>query len=190
MEWISSMGDRYLIGGLLGLESAGLYIATYSLVLNLFSLIQGTVELLMRPYYFEAIANEVQGEVRKVFGRWIVLLASISVLVIVAVTILSGTIVTLFLAEDYREAALLMPYFAIGHALWAISLTVEKVFHARQNTKLCLVVRAAGAFLSVVVAAPMIYCFGLIGAAWAVPIYYGIQLVVCLVLASRSSGPP
>jgi O-antigen/teichoic acid export membrane protein len=185
MDWVSSLSDRYLIGGLLGLESTGIYIAVYGLTANLFSLIQGTVEQLMRPYYFEAIAGGVQREARIVFARWIVLLASTSVLVIIAITLLRETIVALCLAEQYREAARLIPFLAIGHALWAISLTIEKVFHARQSTKWCLVVRTAGAFLSVAVAAPLIISFGMIGAAWAVPLYYGAQLALCIVLARR-----
>ena len=191
MEWISSLSDRYLIWGLLGLDSAGSYIAGYGPVALLFSLMYQTIELLIRPYYFEAVASGDRAQARSVLVRWIILLASSSTIVIIGITLLSETIVSLLLAERYRDAAHLLPYFAIGYASWSISLLVEKIFHAQQRTEWCLVVRAAGAVLSVAVAAPMIYFFGILGAAQAVPIYYGGQLVLCAVLASRfreSSG--
>jgi O-antigen/teichoic acid export membrane protein len=185
MDWTSALGDRYLIGGLLGLESAGIYVAAYSLVALLFALIQGTVEQWMRPYYFEAVTSGDFRQSRKVFARWLVLLTSISLVVVVAVTLLRGTIMSLLLAEPYREAARLLPYLAVGHALWATSQTVEKVFHAQQRTKWCLVVRAAGAILSVAFAVPMILFHGMDGAAWAVPLYYGGQLSICVAVATR-----
>jgi O-antigen/teichoic acid export membrane protein len=185
MDWTSSLSDRYLIGGLLGLESAGIYITSYGLVAILFALIQGTIDQLMRPYYFDAIAAGVSRQARLVFVRWILLLTGTSVVVIIAITLLKGTIVALLLADRYREATRLLPYFAVGQALWAMSLTVERVFHARQKTQWCLVVRTTGAFLSVAVAVPMILMYGTIGAAWSVPIYYGVQLIVCVALAAR-----
>ena len=54
LEWISYVGDRYLIGGLIGLGSAGTYIAAYGLVSQPFFMSQGLLELLFRPIYFEA----------------------------------------------------------------------------------------------------------------------------------------
>jgi O-antigen/teichoic acid export membrane protein len=118
------------------------------------------------------------------------LLLATSLIGVLAVTLLRNLVVSLLLAERYRESARLIPYFAAGLSLWGLSLTFEKVFHARQRTKSCLIVRTAGALLSVAVGAPMIYRFGTMGAAWSVPLYYGGQLLICLLLVVRGRQAP
>ncbi len=43
--WMNGLGDRYLIGGMLGLEEAGVYAAVYGLMSRPFLMASGAVEL-------------------------------------------------------------------------------------------------------------------------------------------------
>jgi O-antigen/teichoic acid export membrane protein len=62
------------------------------------------------------------------------------------------------------------------------------VCFAHDATKSVLLSEATGAVLSGVVGFPMIYFYGLEGAAMAVPVYFGMQLLLSAYLARRASG--
>ena len=181
-DWISGLSDRYMVGGIVGLEAAGIYIAAYGLMNQPFTITQTTLELLFRSHYFDAVsASDVRGA-RKVFANWIFVQCAVCVIGVIAVVVLSKTIATICLGAQYQSASRIMPWIAAGTALMAIYTTLEKIFHARQNTTWCLTLRAFGAVLSVAVGLPLILWLGVLGAALAIPIYYGLQVVACIIL--------
>jgi O-antigen/teichoic acid export membrane protein len=186
MDWVSSLSDRYFVGGLVGLDAAGIYIAAYGLMNQPFMVTQTTLELLFRTRYFDAVAaNDRQGA-RTIFASWMALQTAICVLGVAAVAGLSGPIASICLGAQYQGASRIMPWIAAGSALLALYSTLEKVFHARQRTGWCLTLRASGAVLSVVVGLPLILLFGIDGAALAVPIYFGLQVVACIAVINAT----
>jgi len=185
LQWTSVLSDRYVIGGLLGLEAAGIYIAAYGLVNQPFAMIDGVLELLLRPAYFETVASGDRRRMRNIFRAWVAIIVMTCVTGVVVVTLLSDRIVAILLAERYRDAARFLPPIAAGNAMFAISAVFEKVAHAASRTGLVLIGRSVGAAMSLAVGIPMIFCFGVAGAAWAVPIYYGCQLLFACLVARR-----
>jgi Na+-driven multidrug efflux pump len=69
--------------------------------------------------------------------------------------------------------------------LLGMAQVLERVCYAHHDTRGVLWVEAAGAVLSVAVAAPLIYFYGIEGAAWAVPLYFGGQLLAAADRAHR-----
>jgi O-antigen/teichoic acid export membrane protein len=187
MDWVSSLSDRYFVGGLVGLDAAGIYIAAYGLMNQPFAITQTTLELLLRTRYFDAVAADDRQGARRIFASWMALQTAICVLGVAAVSSLSGLIASICLGAQYQGASRIMPWIAAGSALLALYSTLEKVFHARQRTGWCLALRAAGAVLSVVVGLPLILVFGIDGAAWAVPVYFGLQVVACIAVIYSTS---
>jgi O-antigen/teichoic acid export membrane protein len=183
LDWISQLSDRYLIGGLIGPAEAGIYIAAYGLMNQPFALAQLTMELVLRPHYFEAVASGDDRRAGVILRAWVASLAAVFAVGVVAIWFLSDPVAALCLGPRYRGAARLMPFIAAGSAMYFLSLTVEKVFYARQQTGRCLSIRVTGAVLSLAVGVPMILASGTLGAARAVPIYYGAQLAICLGVA-------
>ena len=188
LDWTSLLGDRYLIGGVYGLKAAGVYAAVYGLTLQPFAVVQQVIESWMRPVYFEAVAEGDGPRARRTFSVWLGSTASACGLGVVAVTVLRGPLSTLLLAERYRAGADLLPWLAAGNAMFALGIVYEKVAHASRRTDLVLAGRVVGAACSVAVGAPMILAFGVRGAAWAVPVYYGLQLLFCRNYARRLGG--
>ena len=185
LEWTTSLSPRYVIGGLIGLDSAGIYIAAYGLVSQPFLISSAVLEMLARPVYFEALASGNHALARKVFRKWLLACSAVCVLGVVAITILRVPVINLLLAKEYRSATSLLPWIAAGNAMFAVAMVYEKVFHAVHRTELVLVSRTIGAVLSLAVGIPMILAFGLIGAASSVPICFGVQLIVAMWLANR-----
>ena len=116
---------------------------------------------------------------------WFVLTALVCALGLLAVMALKSVIVSLFLANSYRTAAGLLFPIALGNAFFALSHVTERFLHGKDRTDLCLVSRTIGAGMSLFAGVPMIYFYGLQGAAWAVPLYYGCQLASAMFIVRR-----
>jgi O-antigen/teichoic acid export membrane protein len=98
---------------------------------------------------------------------------------------LRNQIGSLLLAEHYRGAIKLMPWIALGYCLLVISYVFEKACYAYKRTKAVLYIQISGAIASICIAIPLVYYWGLQGAAVAVPLYFGIQLLVSIHMARR-----
>jgi O-antigen/teichoic acid export membrane protein len=134
MDWISGLSGRYFVGGLVGLEAAGIYAATYGLMNQPFMIAQQSLELIMRSRYFDAVAAGDALGARKIFTFWTTLQIAICSLGVGLATLFSKFIAALCLGAEYQSASRLMPYIAAGCSLLAIYGAVEKIFHARQQT--------------------------------------------------------
>jgi O-antigen/teichoic acid export membrane protein len=187
VEWVSSLSDRYLIGGMIGLDAAGIYAASYGLISQPFLMGGIVLENYYRPHYYDALADNEPASAQRIFTTWYGLTAAMCVLGLIAVIVLKSLIVTLFLAESYRSAASLLFPIALGNAFFALSQVSERFLHGQERTGLCVVSRTIGAVISVVAGVPMIYLYGIEGAAWAVPIYYGCQLASAMLIVHRTA---
>jgi O-antigen/teichoic acid export membrane protein len=185
VEWVSSMSDRYVISGLIGLDAAGIYAASYGLMSQPFLMAGTVVENYYRPHYYDALADNESSSARRILAKWFLLTAVVCVLGLIAVIAFRSLIVSLFLAESYRTATALLFPIALGNALFALSQVSERFLQGQERTDLCLVSRMIGAGMSLAAGIPMIYFYGLPGAAWAVPLYYGCQLASAMLIIRR-----
>jgi O-antigen/teichoic acid export membrane protein len=185
ISWMSSLSDRYLIGGMAGLEQVGIYVAIYGLVSQPFLMTQLVIEQTVRPVYFEAIACGNSAREQKAFLSLLAATGLACVCGVAIITLFRGEIAGLLLAKKYRSGAGLIPWVALGYAFLSISYVFEKICYAYKRTKDVLVIEAAGAAACLCLEIPAIYYFGIYGAAVSVPVYFGIQLVVSIIMASR-----
>lgn len=176
--WVSGQADRYIVGGLAGLELAGIYAAIYGLASRPFLMLASGVELALRQvYYTQVSAGNRAGELR-MFWLWLATVAGAALLLLLAIALLHQQIAALLLAAEYRAHSVLMIWIAAGYVLAACSQVVERICYALHDTRGVLLIEVGGALFSVVVTVPMVLAFGMEGAAWVVPMYFGLQLVL------------
>lgn len=188
LSWISGMGDRYLIGGLLGLEEVGLYAAAYGLASRPFLMLQGIVELTLRPVLQNAIADRDQDRIARAKRAFILVTTALASGGVLAFALLSDWAATLLLAEPFRQAAALMPWIALGYGLYSVSNVFARFCYAFDDTRGALILTATGAVLGLLVMAPAVWIFGLAGAAGAVSVSFATQLAISVVLAKRAEA--
>ena len=82
-----------------------------------------------------------------------------------------------------------MPWIAAGYGLLALYHISVRVCLAHDAPRAVTLTEAVGAILAVAIGFILIRSYGVFGAAVAVPIYCGIQLVVSVGLAVRSVRP-
>jgi O-antigen/teichoic acid export membrane protein len=190
VAWISSLSDRYIISGMLGVGQVGLYAAVYGLISMPFLMAGDIIGQTLRPPFYQAVSagNITLG--KKLLRTQL----SITVLVcsagVVAVFFLRNLIATLLLAEEYRSAVSLMPWIASGISFQIIAQIFEGVLIAYKRTGFLLMVHSSGAIVCVLSVYIFIHRFNLIGAAMACPVYYLTMLMTGIVIARIASKEP
>ncbi len=184
--WLSGMGDRYVIGGMLGLEQAGLYAAAYGLASRPFLALFGVIETTIRPILQNAIAHQDMAAVFVVKRRFIVVTICCATLGVLGFVALTPVMVSLFLADEYHVAGELIPYIALGYALYMMSCVFARFCYAFDDTKSVLLLTIAGAAVGLATMVPAIYFFGLIGAALAVPARFIVESAISYFASRRA----
>lgn len=188
LGWVSGLADRYIVGGMLGLGSAGVYAAACGLVSRPMLMIGAVTDATLRQRLYSAAAQHETGVVRWTLIIWLIANVAASGLVALIVTMFSGAIMDLLLAADYRrDAATLVPWVAAGYVLVLLDQVIGRLLYARGRTSAVVGVQAASAALAVLVASVAVWWNGLLGAAMAIPVYFGVQLTLSIVVAIRTT---
>ena len=186
--WSSSLADRYIIGGMLGIEQAGLYVAVYGIASRPAISLCGGIETTLRPLYFHAVSNNDTAAIRHTFIAWFGMVATIAAAIFLLFLLFSDVIAYWCLGERYRGGSALMPWIAAGYSLSAMSQVFSGIAYARYHTHHVLLAQLTGAIASVVLGIVGVYLFGIQGAAAAVTAALGLQLLAAAVLARKRAA--
>lgn len=185
--WISGMGDRYVIGGLLDLGQAGLYAAAYGLASRPFLMMSSMIELTMRPILQNAIAARDTILITRMKRMFLMTTAAGAATGVAAFALLSGLVADVLLAAQYHSAATeLMPWIALGYAFYVVAIVFSRFCYAFDDTRAVLIQTVVGSAIGIAVLFPTIHYAGLWGAAAAVPIRFLVELVLVAMLARRA----
>lgn len=185
--WVSGIADRYVIASLVGMTHVGVYSAIYGLTAKPMLMISNIIETVIRPLYYDAVAENNKSSEYKFITVWIMFTTLLSISVLITVLHWHKEIVYLLLAEEYRDSSFLMPWIASGYVLLALSHIFTRTCYAKHKTQGVLSIELMGAITSVVISVPFIYFWGIYGAAIAVPVYMGFQFIYSLYEAFRPS---
>jgi len=187
VSWVSSQLDRYIIGGTLGLAQVGIYAAIYGAISRPVLMLATAIELTMRPAYYEACAADDERAKEKIRRTWLVLLILTGACATALVCAVHEWLSTLLVAEPYRQISYLMPAIALGYSILVVAQFYERLCYAHDDTSAVLMINAVGAVASVAMVIPAIRILGLDGAAYVVPLYFSVQLIVAVLLANRAA---
>jgi O-antigen/teichoic acid export membrane protein len=186
ITWASSLGDRYIIGGVLGVADAGIYAAVYGLSSSPFMIVNGMAEQGLRPIYQAAVTRGDSLRARKILRIWLACVGGICTLGVLLFAWGHEIIAGLFVGKPYRGAAALMPWIAAGYAIRATSYVFERVCYAFGQTRRVLSIQLFAVAATLVLTPAGVIFWGLKGAAMAVPAYFSVQLAAAVFLARRT----
>jgi O-antigen/teichoic acid export membrane protein len=178
--WICSLSDRYIIVWFHGVRDVGIYSAAYGLAGRPIAMLSTTLTSVFRPPYFNAFAAERFDDARHAFRSWVLTTIIAGAFVVVVYVFGAGLIVRIALNIRYRSVAPLLWYIVSGYVLMALSQVLNTASMAYKRTSASTISETSGALASFAFGIPLIAAFGIKGAAWAVPLYYGVQ---CLIAA-------
>ena len=185
VAWIGSLGDRYIIGSLLGMDDVGIFSACYGLIGVPFLMIGAIIGQTLRPAYFQMLSTKNKIAEKRIFNTRLITTTLICAFGIVAICLLKNLIASLLLAKEYRNATLLMPWIAVGISFQVIGQIFEDVLLAYKRTGTLFLIHSIGAAICIASVYLLIKQFGLIGAAAACPVYYLSMLLISMFVAKN-----
>lgn len=180
LGWISGMADRYIIGTLLTPADVGLYVAIYGLASRPMLMMGTIVETTFRPVYQQALVNGDRLVAIKYLYKWGGILLVGSCIAMFISMNWHQFLANILLGPQYRGASFLFPWIVAGYAFLAFSDIPLRACYANGATMSILTVLVTDSVLAVVLGYILVYHYGLIGAAIAVPIYYGIRFSLAI----------
>ncbi|WP_415879997.1 lipopolysaccharide biosynthesis protein [Methylomonas sp. TEB] len=181
--WINGLGDRYVIGYLLTAADVGLYAATYMIVNEAFNRSAMVLLRTFQPAYFQAFSAQQLQKAFSILWVWITSVAALGALGLLLLLLTKDWVASVVLAKSYHAAVDLMPAMALGCALHALGTALAQPLLAHKHTKTLLKGRLCGAVAAAIIIPVLVSQYGLPGAAWANPVYFGIEAVVLAILA-------
>jgi O-antigen/teichoic acid export membrane protein len=178
VNWISSLSDRYLIGGTRGLADAGIYAAAYALAARPVIMLTTTLALVLRPRYYEAVSSRDPKAAAAILRLWARTCFALGMATTAAVFVSRDLIVSLLLSQRYRAAAPLLLPITLGYVFNAMAGVHAAACLALGRPSFATFIEVAAAIASLLFEIPMIRWKGAVGAAWAVPMYCGVQFVI------------
>jgi O-antigen/teichoic acid export membrane protein len=186
IAWMSSLGDRYIIGGLLGVADAGIYAAVYGLSSSPFLIVSATAEQALRPIYQTAVTRGDSARSLRIHRIWLAVVVGVCSGGVVLFVAAHDLIASLFVGKAYRGAASLMPWIATGYAIRGVSYVFERVCYAFGQTRRVLAIQLCAVTAALALTPAGVILFGLRGAAMAVPAYFSVQLAMAFFFARRT----
>ena len=185
LGWLNGVADRYLIAALLGLEQAGIYAAIYGLISRPFLMLGGAIELTFRPPYYQLTSHGNSIAAARLLCNWLAVLTGLVTATFLGIWIFDARLITILLSHRYQSGISLVPWISGGYALIVISDVFTKACYARGDTGRIMIVQIVGGILGVLLPLLGILWAGLIGAAVAVPAYFGCVLLMTVFVARR-----
>ncbi|MGZ5013137.1 MAG: lipopolysaccharide biosynthesis protein [Methylobacter sp.] len=188
--WVNGLGDRYVIGYLMTAAEVGLYAATYTIINEAFNRSAMILLRTFQPVYFQAYSENRASEGFRILWIWIGCVIALGIIGVSLLLVTKDWVAAMVLAKSYHSAVELMPAIAVGCALHALGTVVAQPLLANKRTRVMLLGRICGAVAAAISIPLMVKNYGLLGAAMANPIYFGVEALVLAMLAKpwRSVG--
>lgn len=183
--WVSGMGDRYIIAGMMSAADVGIYVAAYGLASRPITMLAGIIETTIRPAYHYAVINNNKDEQHGLLWRWVGILALGSLAVFSVAYFAHNWIAYFLLGEDFRSGSYFIPWLVLGHILMAFSQLLIRIQYARENTKAVAIIEISAALVAITSSYFLIQFRGLEGAVFAVIIGYAAQLVIAFFIFNK-----
>ncbi|MCK0769386.1 oligosaccharide flippase family protein [Chromohalobacter canadensis] len=187
LGFVVSSSDRFLLAALLNNEAVGIYTAGYDLVAHVIDLLLMTVNLAGYPLVVRALEQRGREAAREQLDRNGGLLLLIGIPVTLGFIVLAPQIVALMLGGAFHEGATqLVPWVALGVFMSCIrAFHFDLAFQLSEKTLYQVWINGGAALINVVLNLLLIPAFGLMGAAYATVIAYGVALALSVLLGRR-----
>jgi O-antigen/teichoic acid export membrane protein len=184
--WLATFADRWLLGLFVGTDQAGLYAASYDLLMNLLGVPMMVMALAGYPLtigaYSERGVPAAQTQLRQL-GSFIILILLPEA---VGIVMTGPLLVNIFLGPEFRPLTLALLPFLIGATfLKALMLYINYGYVLASRTDITLLSMASAAVVDIVLNLILIPGYGAWGAAIAALIAFGAGFAIAAMKMRR-----
>jgi len=171
---------------------AGQYAAGYDLATLPIGVLMMIINLAAYPLVLRALEEHGPAAARRQLSRCLTALLGIGLPAAVGLALLARPIAEVLLGAPFRESgAVLIPWVALAALLRDVkAYYLDVAFHVGRNTLGQMWITVVAAIVNVVLNLWWIPLFGIVGAAWATVVAYGIAFALSAGLGRRSFALP
>ena len=180
-QQVIGSSDRYILGRFVSLHELGLYSTGSSFGQGL-KLFLSSFEQAWAPFYFGVMERPDAKETLAQVTTYAVLVLS---LLVAGLAACSRDLVTAAMPPTFHPAARVVPWIGLGVALQGLYLLTSIGLNITKHTEYYPVATGIAAVTSVVTNLVLVPTFGIIGAAWANVLAYGVLALVSWRFSNR-----
>jgi O-antigen/teichoic acid export membrane protein len=192
LAWVLVSSDRFLLGWLLDIRSAGQYAVSYDLAQYSIAMLLMIVNLSAYPLVLHAF--EVGGEqaARNQLQRNGALIFALAFSAVGGIAVSAPLLSELLLGAEYQSTAVrLLPWVALGAALAGIkAYHFDVAFHLGRDTGRLFWISVSAALVNLVFNLVWIPQYGMLGAAYATVLAYLVSLLASAWIGRRVFALP
>jgi O-antigen/teichoic acid export membrane protein len=184
LNWVMSLGDRYLLGGIMGASAVGTYAAAYALGSQPLIAANQLVHTTLRPVLYDAVAEDDRAKERRTLRVWLALTVGIAALGTTACAVLAPALTRGLLGPRFGDAAHLVPWIALAYGFQVVQQTFEIMMYAHGMTRRLMALQALAAAAATIFYLLLIPKYGALGAAWGTLATFVLTCATAAVMAS------
>lgn len=185
-----AFGDRYVIEQLLGVESVGVYSASYNLCQYIKDSTMVALSLAVTPMYMRVWEQEGRAATEQFLGRFARSYLAFSFLVAALVTVNAADLVTILASERYVEGTIIVPWVIGGMALDSYVAVAAAGLFLKKRTGAIFIYVAVAAAVNIALNYLLVPRFGISGAAIATLLSYAVLLAIALFVGRSELSIP
>lgn len=176
LAFLVGSSDRFMLGWFMGADAPGLYAPGYDLTQFSLLMLMMVVNLAAYPMVVRALEHEGIEQARQQLKHVLLLTVAVALPVAMGLAVCSENISNVMLGETYRESAsALIPIIALSSFIFGIKIFyLDLGFQLSNKTYIEPWVMLGAAIVNVLLNFWWIPVFGLVGAAFATVISYGV----------------
>lgn len=171
------LSDRVFIERFLTTTDLGIYSLSYSIA-SVVLIFTSAFKKAYDPYFYKIANTIIINEAKMILKKTNTLYYLITLLLCLAISIVSKEVLTLFFNENYADAHKVVPLICIAYAVSKISGLINLSFYQNKNTKLMMYISVVCAVINIALNFLLIPIYGYYGAAYATVITYLFMLLI------------
>lgn len=192
LVWVVASSDRLLVGWLLDVDAAGLYAVGYDLAQHSLGVVFTVVSLAAYPLAVRALEREGAAAAREQLEKSAGLLLGVGAPAAAGLALLAPGLAEILVGAEFRTAAArVIPWIALAAALAGIkAFHFDLAFQLGRRTMMQVWVSLAAAIVNLGLNLLWIPRYGVLGAAYATVVAYGVALAGSVVLGRSAFRIP
>jgi O-antigen/teichoic acid export membrane protein len=182
--WIIHISDRYMVSYFLGVTSAGIYSAAYTMG-NYASFLLIPIGIVIYPNIFKSYDEGKIEETKRYFKYTIKYLMMITIPAAFGISILAKSLLRILTTSAFVSGSIIVPVVAAAAVVYCFYQISIYVIHAVNKTRLTVRLLLMSVLINVVLNLILIPIMGIMGAAVATLIAYAALGIVSIVITQK-----
>jgi O-antigen/teichoic acid export membrane protein len=184
VRWITESSDRFLVTYFLGLGSAGVYSAAYSIG-NLIQLFSSPLQLILLPELSKLFDEDKIDQVRIYLSHSLRYFLLITIPAVFGLSALAKPLLGIFTTQDFLSGWFVIPIIALSGLLAGIFQIFVNIMLLVKETKSATYINIIAAISNVLLNLLLIPSIGILGAALSTLISYFLMIVFCIYISMK-----